>query len=91
MADNIERLKDRLRNLIEPDFGLLDHLLSLQVLTDEELDEINSKKTIRKRNDKLLKYLADKTDDKRRQFLTALETTQQLHVVNYITRDAGQL
>ena len=41
---SIMRLKSDLANIIEPDFGLLDELLSLEVLTRRQYDDIRSER-----------------------------------------------
>ena len=88
IVDCIKRLKYRLSDIIEPDFGLLDQLLSLRVLTSRQLDDVQSKKTIYKRNDALLKLLT--SEEHCDKFLTALQGTQQEHVVNFIKENGGQ-
>jgi len=79
-------LKYRLRQLIEPDFGLLDHLLSLQVLTLEQVADVRSERTVYRRNHALLDLLtAEKCDN----FLDALQRTGQQHILNFITQNGG--
>jgi len=81
------RLKNRLSDLIEPDFGLLDELLRLDVLTDREYDDVSSKKTAADRTEAILDLLTADQCDK---FLKALQRTDQQHVVNYVTENGGQ-
>ena len=88
VSDSIERLKSRLSDIIEPDFGLLDELFTLDVLTDRELDDVQSERTVYRRNDALLDLLT--SDEQRDKFLTALQRTQQEHVVNFIKENGGQ-
>jgi len=85
---NIVRLKSDLANIIEPDFGLLDQLLCLEVLTRRELATIRSERTVFERNDALLDLL--ETEDQCDKFVEALHQTGQQHVVNYITQNGGQ-
>ena len=85
---NIGRLKSDLANIIEPDFGLLDHLLSLKVLTRREYAKICSKRTAFERNNTLLRLLVSK--DQCDKFVTALQQTGQQHIVNIITQNGGQ-
>ena len=88
ISGSIKRLKCRLSDIIEPDFGLLDELVRLRVLTSRQLDDVQSKRTVNSRNDALLKLLTSEEDcDK---FLTALQRTQQDHVVNFVTENGGQ-
>ena len=84
----ITTLKDQLAEFIEPDFGLLDELLKLQVLTRRQFADVHSKKTVYKQNDALLKLLT--SEDQCIKFLEALQQTSQQHVVNFITQNGGQ-
>jgi len=88
ISDSIKRLKCRLSDIIQPDFGLLDELVRLRMLTRSQLEEVQSERTVNRRNNALLKLLTSEEDcDK---FLTALQQTQQQHVVNFITENGGQ-
>ena len=80
--------KSSLSNFIEPDFQLLDYLLSLQVLDRRQKDDVCSKKTVYRRNDALLDLLS--TEDQCDKFLEALHRTGQQHVVNFITQNGGR-
>jgi len=81
-------LKYRLADIIEPDFGLLDELLRLEVLTRRQCAKVRSERTVYERNEALLKMLtAEYQCDK---FLKALHRTGQQHVVNFITQNGGQ-
>jgi len=82
------RLKSALTNIVEPDFGLLDELLSLEVLTLPEVADVRSERTVYRRNAALLDLLT--SDDQCDKFLTALERTDQQHIVNFITHNGGQ-
>jgi hypothetical protein len=90
IVDNIHKLKGHLRDIIDPDFGLLDHLISLDILTLENVKEIKFEKTAWKRNDKLLEFFAGKTVNECQQFLAVLETLSQCHVVEFIRQNGGQ-
>jgi len=83
----ITRLKSLLGNIIEPDFGLLDQLLSLGVLTRPQLADVRSARTVYRRSAAMLELLT--TADQCDQFLEALERTEQLHVVNFIRHNGG--
>ena len=83
----ITRLKSLLGNIIEPDFGLLDQLLSLGVLTRPQLADVRSEKTVYRRSAAMVELLT--TAYKCDQFLEALEHTEQLHVVNFIRHNGG--
>jgi len=82
------KLKARLSDFIEPDFGLLDELLRLQVLSRREIAEVRSERTVYKRNDALLDLLL--SEDQCGGFLTALQRTGQQHAVNFITENGGR-
>jgi len=84
----ITTLKSSLANFIEPDFGLLDYLLSLEVLTRRQVASVRKKETVFDRNDALLELFS--TEDKCVKFLRALQRTGQQHVVNFITHNGGQ-
>ena len=85
---SITTLKYRLADFIEPDYGLLDHLLSLHVLTLRQFAKVRSERTVYERNDTLLDLLT--TEEQCDKFLKALERTGQQHVVNYIRQNGGQ-
>ena len=84
----ITTLKSSLAYFIEPDFGLLSHLLQLHVLNLKQLEDIRSERTVCRRNEALLDLLT--SEDKCDKFLTALERTGQQHVVNFIKQNGGQ-
>jgi len=84
----ITTLKHRLADFIEPDFGLLDELLRLKVLSQREVADVSSGRTVYRRNDALLELLT--SEDQCGKFLTALQRTGQHHVVNFITQNGGQ-
>lgn len=88
ILDSIVSLKYRLSEIIEPDFGLLDHLLSLRVLTLRQFAEVNSERTVYRRNDALLDLLTE--EERCDKFLKALQRTAQHHVANFISQNGGQ-
>jgi len=85
---NIVRLKSDLVNIVEPDFGLLNELLRLGVLTHPQLADICTERAVYMRNDALLDLLL--SEDQCDKFVTALQQTDQQHVVNFITENGGQ-
>ena len=87
MLTNIRNLKSALENIVEPNFGLLDHLLSLEVLTRPQLAHVRSKKTVYTRNEAMLDLLV--TEDQCCGFLKALQQTDQQHVINFIEANGG--
>jgi len=85
---SIMALKSRLPDLIEPGFGLLDHLLSQEVLTRNQYDKVRAgDKAAYERSKSLLELLI--TEDQCDKFLKALQRTGQQHVVNFITQNGG--
>ena len=85
----ITTLKQRLADFIEPDFGLLDELLRLEVLSRRQYDDIHGETgAVYRRNNALLDLLT--SEDQCFKFLTALQRTGQHHVVNFIKQNGGQ-
>ena len=46
ILDNVTRFQSELANIMEPDFGLLEELLRLDVLTRRQLAKVRSDKTV---------------------------------------------
>jgi len=89
ITTTISNLKCRLSDVIEPDFGLLDQLLSLEVLSRRQLAKVRlGDKTVYERNDAILDLLV--TEDHCNKFLKALQLTHQQHVANLILANGGQ-
>jgi len=89
ILSNIMRLKSDLANITEPDFGLLDQLLSREVLDRRQYAKVRSgDKTVYERNDAMLDLLV--SDDQCDKFVTALQLTGQQHIVNFVTQNGGQ-
>jgi len=84
----VTTLKSSLAEMIEPDFGLLDRLLATKVLTRRQIASVRAERTVYNRNDTLLDLLTGEAQCK--EFLKALQRTDQTHVVNYITQRGGQ-
>jgi len=86
---SISALKYRLSGIIEPDFGLLDELLRLEVLSRREYDDVRSERgAAYRRSEAVLDLL--KSEQQCDKFLQALRRTQQPHVVNFIEQNGGQ-
>ena len=81
-------LKPQLSAIIQPNFGLMDELLSLGMLTDRQLADVRIEQSVYRRNDALLDLLTSK--ERYDKFLTALRLTDQQHVINFIQQDGGQ-
>jgi len=86
--DAVTRLKSQLSELIEPDFGLLDQLFSLEVLTNRQFASIRGERTVFDRNDAVLDLLT--SEDCCCKLLTALQRTDQQHVTNFITQNESK-
>ena len=88
ILSSITTLKYRLADFIEPDYGLLDELLRLEVLSRRQCAKVRSERTVYERNDALLDLLT--SEEQCDKLLKALERTGQQHVVNYIRQNGGQ-
>ena len=88
VPDSIMRWKRQLSEIIQPNFGLIDKLLSRGMLTDRQLVDVRNEKTVNMQNIALLDLLT--SDDRYDEFLTALLLTDQQHVINFIQQDGGQ-
>jgi len=85
---NITNLKSCLPDIIEPDFGLLDELLGLGVLTVRQYDKVRvGDKAAYERSEAILDLLV--SEEQGDKFLQALQRTGQLHVVHFITQNGG--
>jgi len=86
---NIANLKSRLLDIIEPDFGFLDELVGLEVLTGRQYEKVRGvDKVAYERNEAVLELL--ETEDQCDKFLQALQRTGQHHVINFISQNGGQ-
>jgi hypothetical protein len=83
---SISKLRIELREIIEPDDGLLMQLLEKKVLTREQYYKICSKDTVYEKTDQLLEcllsrsYTGDYSD-----VMAILKKADQRHVVNFIS------
>ena len=83
----LARLKSCLTNILEPDFGLQDELVGLKVLTRHDVADVRCEGTVQRRCEAVLDLLV--SEQQCRRFMTALQRTDQQHVVNFITQNAG--
>jgi len=83
----ITQQREQLKDVIEPNFGLLDVLVSSSVLTNRQRQDVQSVKALYRKNDQILDFLT--TEEQCQKLLKALEKTGQLHVVNFIERRGG--
>jgi len=90
LLDSITRLKKSLlSDIVEPDFGLLDELSSLNVLTRREYGDVRcERRAAYRRSEAVLNLLT--SEEQCVSFLKALQRTGQQHVVNVIIQNGGQ-
>lgn len=82
-------LQCELSDIVEPDFGLLDHLLSVEMLTRTDYDHIRCLRTVYRRNAAILDLIT--SADRCAKFLQALQRTDQQHVVNFVIQNGGTI
>jgi len=86
---SVRNLKSRLSDLIEPDFGLLDQLLSMEVLSRRQYDDVRyDKRAPYRRSETVLDLLT--SEDQCSKFAKALQRTGQPHVANFILQNGGR-
>jgi len=84
------RLKEPLREMIDPDFLLTAELMNKQVLTDAERQNVKARNNLQERNDELLNFVLQKKDDASLRFMVCLRRTDQQHVWNFIFYGGGE-
>jgi len=84
-------LKEHLKEMIDPDFGLPAKLMNLEVFKDADRQNVKSRHSLQKRNDVLLNIVLSKDEHAHRLFMASLHDTGQQHVLNYINCDGGKL
>lgn len=87
-SESIKRHREFLEDHIEPDFGLLDKLLTDRILSRREILDVQDKSPFYARNSQLLKYILEK--DQADQFIKTLRDTGQMHIVNYLHGNGGE-
>ena len=80
----IQHLCNDLLQVIDIEYGLVDWLISLNLLIDEQSYVIQNKPVLVDRISHLLDDVISWSQDQQEQFLHALDMTQQTHVVIYI-------
>ena len=83
------RLKEDLREMIDPDFLLPAELMNQQVLKDAERQNVKARNSLQERNDILLNFVLQKNDALLR-FVDCLHKTDQQHVCNFISCGGGK-
>jgi len=82
-------LESQLSELIEPDFGLLEYLLRLGVLSPTQYDDVCSVRgPSYRRSEAVLELM--KSEDQCDKLLQALRETEQQHIINFIIKNGGQ-
>ena len=89
-TDRFSPLLDRLKDMIDPDFGLLDYLRYDGLISDNDHEKIEKMRyvttvTVTERVGLMLELI--KRNIHSTKFLNALSETRQKHVVNYIQSD----
>ena len=87
---NLRHVLKDLCSIIDLDYGLLDELFSVSVLSDEEIAMIRSQKTPDLMNRRMLEILVSNYPSKVGKFMACLQRTLQIHVFNYIRYKGGQ-
>jgi Caspase recruitment domain len=87
----VERLKARLEEIVEPNYGLLPQLISHGVLADRERHRIMAENTTYDKVSKLIECLSNKSEALFELFFDALKATEQRHVVHFIQYPNGSL
>ena len=95
LKERLQKHRIKLTQTMETNYGLLDHLYSLGVLSHEEFADINSvryKHSVTQTICALLNVLQSKPDDVDmvEPFFKALKQTEQLHVVHFLKTDGGK-
>ena len=87
----IGRHQKRLSEIIQPDFGLVHQLLSRDVITYRDHEEVRAGESIYSRTDRLLHRLSSAalTSSQYHELLSALDYTRQTHVANFIRGNGG--
>jgi len=86
------RLKQPLKQMIDPDFLLPAKLMNRLILTNANREHIKSKASLEDRNDMLLDFVLQKKDASLVlvQFIKCLQKTDQDHVCNFICCNGGK-
>lgn len=85
----MERHREKLVDVIECEFGLLDELLGMRALTYSHLEQIGCQLTRVKKNEMILDYIFK--HEKHTDLIGALSKSCQSHVVNWIRGCGGKL
>lgn len=86
----IFRLKEPLKEMLDPDFLLPAKLMNQNVLTDSERQIVKNKGSLQKRNVALINFVVRRDDAAQRRFISSLRDTDQEHVCNFINCNGGK-
>lgn len=82
-----DAISNGLREIIEPEYGLLEQLEYTQVIRSDKVEYIRQGETVYHKVDRLLPAINNKVADDN--FIEALTATNQQHVANFISQKGG--
>lgn len=85
--ENIERQREKLIEIIESEFGLLEKLLKFGAIIYPKYEQIHCDTNRRKVNAMILEDISQRNTH--REFIAALMESSQTHVVNWILSNGG--
>lgn len=86
--ETIKYHREFLKERMDPDYGLLDTLLSNKTLSSEEISEIKIKSSFYRKNSQLLDYILEKNQYSG--LIAALQENEQVHLINYLNANGGE-
>jgi hypothetical protein len=86
ISTTVGELRDDLLYIIQLEYGFLDRLLSQDVLTFQQIQDLRNrpKEATSDQIGQLLDYVMKMSSQQKQQFLAVLDQTGQRHVINYI-------
>jgi hypothetical protein len=88
LRQNVKKLRNGLRYLIDSNSGFLDSLFYKEVLTYEHVIDIAT--SLYNKNDKFLDFMLNRHDGDCSEILEALVETGQLHVAKFMSSAGGK-
>lgn len=85
--EHVQRLRHLHATLVvcmEPESGLVDHLLSIGVFSHRELEYVHSDETVLQKNCRILEFMYEKNEEQYAKFLDALHSTKQSHIIKFL-------
>ena len=89
MEERLEKHREFLVDRIDPEFGLLDKLLSNMTLTRESVHKIKLRDNTAEDKNRILLDVILK-NKKANELISALRDSGQIHLVNYLNADGGK-